>query len=85
MSNPYHEHLDVCPRCAREPFNLCAVGAAALQREAFGDGAMVPREPVPSPPVEPAREERCSYCGTPVAGDYVEVTDIQHRNTKETT
>ena len=29
-SNVFHDHLDVCQRCANEPFNLCAIGASAL-------------------------------------------------------
>lgn len=34
MTNKFHDHLDVCKQCADQPFNLCPVGAAALQRAA---------------------------------------------------
>jgi hypothetical protein len=29
--NTFHDHLDVCKRCAEQPFNLCPVGAKALK------------------------------------------------------
>lgn len=28
----FHQHLDECQRCREQPFNLCQVGRAALQR-----------------------------------------------------
>jgi len=31
---PYHDHLDVCRRCADHPFALCPVWAKALLDEA---------------------------------------------------
>ena len=31
----FHDHLDVCQRCRKQPFNLCPIGAARLQ--AFGE------------------------------------------------
>jgi hypothetical protein len=34
--NGFHAHLDVCERCRERPFDPCAVGAEALQREALG-------------------------------------------------
>lgn len=30
----FHAHLDKCERCRKEPFNLCAVGAALLRSAA---------------------------------------------------
>lgn len=30
---PYHDHLDVCRRCADHPFAMCPVGAKALLDE----------------------------------------------------
>jgi len=30
----FYVHLDTCKRCADEPFNLCAVGASLLEKEA---------------------------------------------------
>ena len=33
-ADDFHAHLDVCKRCADEPFNLCPVGANLLQRAA---------------------------------------------------
>ena len=32
----FHAHLDVCAWCARNPFALCDVGAAALRAEVGG-------------------------------------------------
>lgn len=29
--NTFHDHLDVCERCAKQPFNLCPVGKKALE------------------------------------------------------
>jgi hypothetical protein len=31
---PYHDHLDVCKQCAGHPFDICQVGAKALEQEA---------------------------------------------------
>lgn len=30
----FHGHLDKCPQCERNPFGLCPIGAALLEREA---------------------------------------------------
>lgn len=35
-ANAYHDHLDLCAQCREHPFGLCAIGAAALEREALG-------------------------------------------------
>lgn len=32
VADEFHGHLDVCKRCADQPFNLCPVGAQLLQR-----------------------------------------------------
>lgn len=32
--NVYHLHLDKCPQCANNPFNLCPLGVRALKIEA---------------------------------------------------
>jgi hypothetical protein len=32
----FHAHLDECPRCANEPFNLCPVGNILLLATATG-------------------------------------------------
>lgn len=29
--NTFHDHLDVCKRCADQPFNLCPIGVKALK------------------------------------------------------
>jgi hypothetical protein len=37
MSNAgrlFHEHIERCPQCAANPFNLCDVGAILLHRAA---------------------------------------------------
>ena len=34
LGNVFHDHLDVCARCRERPFDLCAIGASALRREA---------------------------------------------------
>jgi hypothetical protein len=34
--NAFHDHLDVCAQCRNNPFGLCAVGAATLERAAIG-------------------------------------------------
>ncbi len=31
----FHRHLDGCEQCRKFPFNLCPVGAAALERTAI--------------------------------------------------
>lgn len=31
-ADPFHKHLDSCAQCRSKPFNLCAVGAAALRQ-----------------------------------------------------
>ena len=33
-ADAFHAHLDVCRRCANEPFNLCPTGFAALKKAA---------------------------------------------------
>lgn len=34
--NVYHKHLDECPRCREQPFNMCPEGDAKLREQAFG-------------------------------------------------
>jgi hypothetical protein len=34
LNGAFHKHLDVCRRCADHPFNLCPIGAKALEQEA---------------------------------------------------
>jgi hypothetical protein len=36
MSNPFHNHLDVCEQCRENPFALCATGAQLLREAATG-------------------------------------------------
>ena len=33
LDGAYHKHLDVCRRCANNPFDLCPIGALALAKE----------------------------------------------------
>ena len=32
VEKEYHAHLDKCKQCNNEPFNLCLVGAAIMNR-----------------------------------------------------
>ena len=34
LADAFHAHLDACAQCAAHPFELCAEGAAILEREA---------------------------------------------------
>ena len=36
MSDPFHQHLDVCKQCADHPFDLCAEGAKLIREVALG-------------------------------------------------
>lgn len=40
----FHDHLDVCTRCASQPFNLCSTGSQAL-RQAVGAAPEVAEPP----------------------------------------
>lgn len=33
----FHAHLDACERCAKQPFNLCTIGATLLKEAATVD------------------------------------------------
>lgn len=33
-TDSFHAHLDTCPQCEKHPFDLCAIGAALIQRAA---------------------------------------------------
>lgn len=45
MGEEFHAHLDRCERCSAQPFNLCAVGAALLQRSASAGAEHVSQRP----------------------------------------
>ena len=48
----FHRHLDTCPRCRCQPFNLCAVGHALLTGAVNEDTAVVPPVAVVPPLME---------------------------------
>lgn len=48
----FHDHLDVCAQCARDPFGLCAVGASLLKQEAFGPFVASPYHALPVSPFD---------------------------------
>lgn len=51
LDGVFHQHLEVCARCANNPFNLCAVGDKLIRVEAesliadLNDGGSAPEAP----------------------------------------
>lgn len=41
----FHAHLDVCKRCREQPFNLCPIGNAELQKAGSNLIRILPSKP----------------------------------------
>ena len=76
--NVFHAHLDVCQRCANEPFNLCAIGAAALREtvRAGSDRCAIPAGTLPPCDLEYGHDgDMHANCGD---GFYARQHDDEH-------
>ncbi len=45
MTDPFHQHLDTCKRCAANPFDLCPVGHRLLVHQVQTIDAQDERDP----------------------------------------